>query len=525
MTHILFFLVDDYGFADASYKNAMYPGAASPPTPAIDALALGGVRLESYYVHQLCSPTRTALLSSRYAYSIGAEDSVIVDGVSGDMPLNVQTMADRLSKGGWKTSAYGKWDAGMTVWGSTPTCRGFDHFAGFYSAATDYFTHDVGGPILDFRFDVKPDKGELGNYSTEIFTQRAQAWITEQVQSHDAETPLKTFAYVAHEAVHGPMDGPQRLYDGACAELVGPGHPIRQTYCAMVRSLDESVANLTATYKALGIWKDTLVILSTDNGGIPADGGNNFPLRGNKATVFEGGVRGISFVSGAGLSASVRGTISYGMMHVVDWGVTIVEGIAGLPLTPLGRPCPSCKTPPMPYDGVNQWPMLANGAKSERSEMLIEAHGVKGSGTELCYDPPTCTFIGEIALRSGKWKIIHGSTGVWNTIKKPDGTVSGGPKSGYICASRSGAVGWTAHRPDPKTGFPVKENYGANESNPWCPNGWVPPPNAKNWVAPIPPPEVASNCTDTKAGCVFTGPSMFRDGGVSFIFFFLPPPT
>ena len=53
--HILFFVIDDYGFADASYKNAMYPQAAAPPTPTIDKLAMSGVRLESYYVHSLCS--------------------------------------------------------------------------------------------------------------------------------------------------------------------------------------------------------------------------------------------------------------------------------------------------------------------------------------------------------------------------------------------------------------------------------------------------------------------------------------
>ena len=113
-SHVLFFLVDDYGFGDASYKSSMYEGVAPPPTPAIDELAMAGVRLESYYVNQLCSPTRTSMLSSRYAYNIGMDDSVIVDGVAGDLQLNVLTLADRLQKGGWKTSAFGKWDAGMT---------------------------------------------------------------------------------------------------------------------------------------------------------------------------------------------------------------------------------------------------------------------------------------------------------------------------------------------------------------------------------------------------------------------------
>ena len=92
--HILFFLIDDYGFADASYKNRMYNGTAAPPTPTIDSLAMSGVRLESYYVNSLCSPTRTALLSGRYAYTIGMENTVIVDGQDVDLPLNLLTMAD-----------------------------------------------------------------------------------------------------------------------------------------------------------------------------------------------------------------------------------------------------------------------------------------------------------------------------------------------------------------------------------------------------------------------------------------------
>ena len=110
--HILFFLIDDYGFADASYKNAMYNGTAAPPTPTIDSLAMSGVRLESYYVDSLCSPTRTALLSGRYAYTIGMENTVIVDGQDVDLPLNLLTMADYFSQAGWNTSAYGKWSVG-----------------------------------------------------------------------------------------------------------------------------------------------------------------------------------------------------------------------------------------------------------------------------------------------------------------------------------------------------------------------------------------------------------------------------
>jgi arylsulfatase B len=114
-----------------------------------------------YYVVQLCSPTRTSLLSGRYPYTIGMNGEVIVDGHPSCMPLSVSTIADRLSDAGWATSAYGKWDAGMTSWGCTPTCRGFGHFYGFYNAFNDYFTHH-GGVGLDFRDDLVPVINETG---------------------------------------------------------------------------------------------------------------------------------------------------------------------------------------------------------------------------------------------------------------------------------------------------------------------------------------------------------------------------
>ena len=95
------------GYADVSYHGKEVGSAV--PTPHIDALALAGVRLEKYYVVQLCSPTRTSLLSGRYPYNIGMNGEVIVDGHPSCMPLSVSTIADRLSDAGWATSAYGKW--------------------------------------------------------------------------------------------------------------------------------------------------------------------------------------------------------------------------------------------------------------------------------------------------------------------------------------------------------------------------------------------------------------------------------
>ena len=288
----------------------MYNGTASPPTPTIDKLALSGVRLEGYYVQKLCSPTRTALLSGRYSYTLGQETDVIVNGQNCDLALNLLTIADHLQQAGWNTSAYGKvrhivrqlcsqyvtlcrlcggqWDAGMTVWGSTPACRGFDFFSGFYNAAEDYFTHEAGA--YDYHADRRgeqkaPDPSQNGIYTTEAVTIAVQAWATGQIA---ARPDAKTFAYVAHQAVHGPMQVPQRFINAECRALVPASHPTRLIYCGMVRAVDESVKNITDTYKQLGIFDETIGVLTTDNGGHPADGGSNYPLRGQKATLYEG---------------------------------------------------------------------------------------------------------------------------------------------------------------------------------------------------------------------------------------------
>jgi arylsulfatase A-like enzyme len=79
------------------------------PTPTLDALALAGVRLESYYVHALCSPSRGAFLSGRYAFTTGGNAEVIVDGVPDQLPTNIKTVADLLKTKGWATAAFGKW--------------------------------------------------------------------------------------------------------------------------------------------------------------------------------------------------------------------------------------------------------------------------------------------------------------------------------------------------------------------------------------------------------------------------------
>ena len=206
-----------------------------------------------------------------------------------------------------------------------------------------------------------------------------------------------------------------------------------------------------------------------------------------KATPFEGGVRGLGFVSGAGLADSVRGTVQHGLMHVTDWLPTLVSGVAGIQITQLSRPCPTCNRSVAPLDGTNQWPMLSSGSDSARTEVLLKFQNEDWKKCTHQGKLP-CNIPGSAALRVGKWKLLYGSQ-VWAGTSK--------------CQLRSGTGNGKA--------FPIPIN--ANESSPTCPFGWTPPPRADgNYEPPRPPAD--AKCANATAGQPPTIPcTLSQDSG------------
>ena len=152
----------------------------------------------------------------------------------------------------------------------------------------------------------------------------------------------------------------------------------------MLKAADEGISNITMLLKDKNLLGDTIIIFTTDNGGQTAAGSSNWPLRGNKATVFEGGVRGTGFVWGSKLP-----NLNYDnhhLIHVTDWLPTIVEGIAGLQLD----------KDKWALDGYNAWPTITENTETTCKELLINL------------DPPHPGFIGQAAIRNGDWKLITG---------------------------------------------------------------------------------------------------------------------
>ena len=269
-------------------------------------------------------------------------------------------------KGGYDTHAIGKWHQGESKWEQTPTFRGYNSFHGFYSGGQDYYTHMADGGY-DMHWDGSArcgkncsivDWGANGTYSTHLFADSA----IRVIEAHDHTKPL--FMYLAFQAVHSPDEVPQSYIEPYMNTI---SDPKRRTFAGMLSCLDEAVGNVTAALKANGFVDNTLVVFVADNGGPifctdgpcgDATGTTNYPLRGGKHSLWEGGTRLTSLVSGPMLHAN--GINETGLMHHADWLPTLLEA-AGVSYTP---------APGFELHGASQWPMLTTGAPSSRNETI-----------------------------------------------------------------------------------------------------------------------------------------------------------
>ena len=393
--NIVFILADDLGFNDIGYHNP------SIKTDVLDELAHTGVRLENYYVQPICTPTRAQLLTGRYVIHTGLQHGVIWPSQANALPENETTLAEKLKEAGYKTHMVGKWHLGFYNERVIPTRRGFDSFYGFLTGGQNYFTHvnRLGFPRQDYRFlngydfwqneDVLRDVAK--KYTTLLFSQEAVKIIRE----HDPTNPF--FLFLSFQAPHAPLQVPRRflkLYETIQDRK-------RRIYAAMVSCLDEAVGNVTRALKERGLWENTLLVFSSDNGGQVMKGGNNWPLRGWKATLWEGGIRSVGFVTSRLIKNP--GTVHKTLMHVSDWFPTLAHvanaSVEGLLL-----------------DGFNQWESISLGISPARNEIL---HNIDPAGA-FWASPNGFSHCRQAALRRGDWKILIGCPGNGSWVPSPE---------------------------------------------------------------------------------------------------------
>jgi len=401
--HVVWIVIDDLGYTDLGFRGSEIP------TPNLDELASTGIELTNYYVMIDCTPTRSSFMTGRLPWRFGFQQPMTMSfGVKAHLPYDQPTVAELMKKSGYNTQMIGKWHLGFASKNDTPIGRGFDNFYGYYGGAQDYYTHDVGGGY-DFHDDFETDWGADGHYSDDLYFDRFFQYLEKNYAVNtDVEAQKPLFMYFAAQTIHAPIldqKPPAMDNDSVVAPCYNITDPCRESYCEKVAYFDHYVGALTDKLRSLKLWDDTFMIVTTDNGGMPdwnqtilpniknltGSCGTNYPLRGGKVTLFEGGVKGLGFVNGGKnvFPEHMRGSKSSDLFMMTDWLPTIIGGVAG-----------NEKILPDNLDGVNMIPTLFHEKKWERTTAIL------GANFDAIQLKETSLVQGAI-IHDG-WKYIHG---------------------------------------------------------------------------------------------------------------------
>lgn len=380
--NIIFIMADDLGYTDVACFGSQYY-----ETPNIDRLASQGLKLTSYHHCQNCTPTRAALMSGQYGartgvYTVGGIERFDwsqrplrpVENVT-DLPLDRDIIAKQLKAAGYATGMFGKWHIGERG-EYHPLQRGFDE--AIVSA----------GKHFDFATNPKTDYPQ-GQYLADFLTDKAVDFVTR----HQAE-PF--FLYLPHFGVHSPHQAKPELIEKFRAKPGVGGHN-NPTYAAMIYSVDESVGRMMQTLDDLGIADHTVLIFTSDNGGVggyvregvkqAGDVTDNAPLRSGKGSLYEGGTREPFVVRWPGVTPAGQ-SCDVPAIHV-DIFPTLLE-IAGAP------------QPRQVLDGESLVQLFRDPqAKLERDAIFQHFPGYLGAGQDQWRTTPVSL------IHSGDWKLME----------------------------------------------------------------------------------------------------------------------
>jgi len=291
--NILFIVSDDHGWGDlpSNWDNT------EVRLPTLDALARSGVRFPNYHTVPLCGPSRACMFTGQYSTENGmwrgpGSQPLGSPGYRG-IKRDVKMLSEYLSEAGYATGAFGKWHLG-SLEGEVPNDRGFDEFHGFLGGAHPYWISGSRSKIMHNREHDPLAKG----HTTELFTQWAEGFIRENAGK---ESPF--FCYLAYNAVHGPLrvekSKPASAPEAWVKKALDRGVSfLRSDYVAILEHMDHNIGQLVSVLDELGVAENTLIVFVSDNGGCTMEEGaaggrfpgNNGPLRGGKATTYQGGL-------------------------------------------------------------------------------------------------------------------------------------------------------------------------------------------------------------------------------------------
>ena len=383
--NVIFILADDLGYTDVGCF-----GSAYYETPNIDRMAKEGMRFtDGYACGPNCQPTRAALATGQYGprtgvYTVGNIDRFNwrsrplrpVDNVE-KLPLEKVTIAQAMKEAGYATALFGKWHLGQDE-AHHPGKRGYDE------AIVSMGKH--------FGFSTSP-KVEVpeGAYLADFLTDKSIDFI-----KRNKDKPF--FLSLHHFGVHSPHEAKPELIEKFKAKATVGGHD-NPTYAAMLASVDESVGRVLAALDELKIAEKTLVVFTSDNGGVggyvregvkrAGDVTDNAPLRGGKGMLYDGGIR-VPYV--------------FRWTGAIKPGTTCAEPIITVDLFPTLLELAGGKAPAnQPLDGVSYVALLKSdgNAKLAARDLFWHFPGYLGAGQNAWRTTPVSV------VRSGDLKLLE----------------------------------------------------------------------------------------------------------------------
>ncbi len=278
--NIVLILADDLGYGDLSSY-----GAVDMQTPHIDSLVTGGLRFTHFYANSpVCSPTRASLMTGRYPPMAGVPGVIRTHAANswGALRQDLPLLPEMLKRGGYHTALIGKWHLGLAP-PDTPIDRGFDYFHGYLGdMMDDYYTHRRHGInyMRRNREAIQPT-----GHATDLFTDWAVDYVFERSAS---EAPF--FLYLAYNAPHTPIQPPREWVERVVQREPGISEQ-RARLVALVEHMDHGIGEVVDALKRTGVYENTLIVFTSDNGGQLNVGANNGALRDGKQSVYEGGLK------------------------------------------------------------------------------------------------------------------------------------------------------------------------------------------------------------------------------------------
>jgi len=365
--NVVFFIADDLGWKDLGcYGSSFYE------TPNLDRLAASGVRFTNAYAAcPVCSPTRASILTGKYPQRTGITDYIGAAQpakwnrptklrpapYSEELALKETTVAETLKANGYATFFGGKWHlGGEKFW---PEHQGFDVNMGGIDRGGPYGGDKYFSPYGNPRL---PD-GPKGEHLPDRLASEAAKFIAD----HQGEPFL---VYLSFYSVHTPLMARPDLEKKYTAKrrTLKPVEPAwgqegerkvrlvqdHAVYAGMVEAMDAAVGKVLDQLDALGLADNTLVIFTSDNGGLSTSEGHptsNLPLRGGKGWPYEGGIRGPLLLRWPGVTQA--GAVSDAVVTSPDFYPTLLEA-SNIPAPPNLR-----------SDGLSLVPVLRGGAEAD----------------------------------------------------------------------------------------------------------------------------------------------------------------